>query len=184
MAVLDPRDAEKKQERIRYNIWRTERSMDLLPEILDDHLNTMVVVSLNTGLRRNEIFSLEWTDVEDGWITVRSSNAKSGKARYVPLNKRARQALGDWSDGMERKGLVFPSPKTSGRMDNCNSLWEAVLEKAEIENFRWHDMRHTFVSNLVMAGVDLNTVKELLGHADLKMTLRYAHFATILKVGR
>jgi site-specific recombinase XerD len=90
------------------------------------------------------------------------------------------EALTQWHEQSKKTGarnLVFPSPKSGKKMESCASAWETLLKRADIENFRWHDMRHDFASRLVMRGVDLNTVRELLGHADLKMTLRYAHLA-------
>lgn len=62
-------------------------------------------------------------------------------------------------------------------MTNINKSWEGLMESASLEGFRFHDLRHDFASKLVMAGVDLNTVRELLGHADIAMTLRYSHLA-------
>jgi integrase len=94
------------------------------------------------------------------------------------LNDTAYDVLFNWKEQSLKTGpnaLIFPSPKTGKKIDNCNSAWEALLKRAKIENFRWHDMRHDFASQLVMEGVDLNTVRELMGHADLKMTLRYAY---------
>lgn len=73
--------------------------------------------------------------------------------------------------------LVFPNPQTGTQFDSVKKAWSSILKAADIKDFRWHDMRHHFASKLVMAGVDLNTVRELLGHADIKMTLRYAHLA-------
>jgi site-specific recombinase XerD len=93
------------------------------------------------------------------------------------LNGEALSVLNGWQKQTDGEaGLCFPGKKGKP-MHDVNTAWENLMEAAKIESFRWHDMRHHFASWLVMAGVDLNTVRELLGHADLKMTLRYAHLA-------
>ena len=77
--------------------------------------------------------------------------------------------------------LVFPSPKNGKKLDNCDSSWRKLLKEANIENFRWHDMRHDFASQLAMRGVPLFTIKELMGHKDIKTTLVYADLAANVK---
>ncbi|MBT6893189.1 MAG: tyrosine-type recombinase/integrase [Gammaproteobacteria bacterium] len=73
--------------------------------------------------------------------------------------------------------LVFPSPVTELPLNNIKKSWSTLMKLSGLENFRFHDLRHHFASRLVMAEVDLNTVRELLGHSSLEMTLRYAHLA-------
>jgi integrase len=144
----------------------------------------MVIISLNTGIRRGALFGLLWSDVdmEGRVLTLRGEEGKSGKTNRVPLNDAAFRAFAEWRRQSGDGGLVFPSPRTGGRFDDCKKAWKTLMRKAGIENFRWHDMRHDFASRLVMRGVDLNTVRELMGHADMKMTLRYAHLAPEAKV--
>jgi site-specific recombinase XerD len=101
------------------------------------------------------------------------------------MNKTAFDTLSRWRNQAKRTApgsFVFPSPQTGKKMGDCRTSWENLVKAAQIENFRWHDMRHDFASQLVMKGVDLNTVRELLGHADMKMTLRYAHLAPNIKM--
>lgn len=177
--ALASRDSEIRAARESGNQWRKERGRELMPVIETDHLTPMVILSLNTGMRRGEVFNLHWEDVDLAKcsLTIHGKKAKSGQTRHIPLNAEAMGALKRWqSQGNATAGLVFQG-KEGRPFDNCNKAWKSLLEKAGIENFRWHDMRHHFASRLVMAGVDLNTVRELLGHADLKMTLRYAHLA-------
>jgi integrase len=138
----------------------------------------MVLLTVNTGLRRGEVLQLKWSDVDllQRKVIIRGDNAKSGKTRYVPLNDEAMTTLQRWRPSAEVTGWVFPG-HDGGRMMSIKTSWKGVLISAAITDFRWHDLRHHFASRLVMKGVDLNTVRELLGHADLSMTLRYAHLS-------
>ena len=129
-------------------------------------------------MRRGELFNLKWADVNfvGKIVTVVGATAKSGKTRHLPLNDEALYTLQQWYTQRKKSELVFPS-YDGERMDNISTSWERLIKDAKIEHFRFHDCRHDFASKLVMAGVDLNTVRELLGHSDIKMTLRYAHLA-------
>ncbi|WP_462379558.1 tyrosine-type recombinase/integrase [Pseudomonas sp. Marseille-QA0892] len=182
-AALDDRQEQGRAERESANQWREDRKRELLPDLSKvsyiDHLMPLVLLSLNTGMRRGEVFELTWRDVDlkTKVLTVGGDTAKSGQTRHIPLNREALEVLQCWRDQHTRKvGYVFPG-KNGARLDNVKKSWEELLKRAKVTSFRWHDLRHTFASKLVMAGVPLNTVRDLLGHADLKMTLRYAHLA-------
>ena len=142
------------------------------------HLTTIVILAINTGMRKGEILSLNWNDVnlENKVLTVDFQNAKSGNTRHIPLNTQAFNVLSDWQKLSGNIGYVFKD-NNQQRILDFRYDWAALLEDANITDFRFHDLRHHFASKLVMASVDLNTVRELLGHSDLKMTLRYAHLA-------
>jgi integrase len=172
-AALAKRDDLFRRRRVSANAWRDARGKQTLPELegYADHITPMTLVALNTGCRRGEITQLTWADIDlkRKLLTVRAGYAKSGKARHIPLNSEAVSVLKTWKR-RQPEGRLF-------HLD-CNAkAWGRLMEAAKIEDFRFHDLRHTFASKLVMAGVALNTVRELLGHADIKMTLRYAHLA-------
>lgn len=178
--ALDARERDARQRRQNGNVWLLARHREARRDhgTYCDHLQPMVLLALNTGLRRGELFGLEWRDVDlvHDNLTVRAVNAKSARTRHVPLNAEAHAVLKQWKDQGEGAGLVFPG-RGGARMTNINKAWAALCEAAQLEDFHFHDCRHHFASKLVMAGVDLNTVRELLGHADIAMTLRYAHLA-------
>jgi integrase len=181
--ALDSREERQRSERDSANRWRDERGYVLLPdlrnEVFADHLKPMVLLSINSGMRRGEVFALTWANVnfDQGIITVEAATAKSKKTRYIPLNQEARQVLTDWrAQCVPEAVFVFEYEPGQG-FNRVKTSWLNLLKNAKIEKFRWHDMRHHFASRLAMVGVDLNAIRELLGHSDYAMTLRYAHLA-------
>ena len=181
-ALLE-RDNQLKQERKNGNQWREERGYALFPEFSEeefcDYLMPMVLLSINTGLRQGELFNLNWNmvDLSEGSIILSGDITKNNNSRYIPFNNEAINIMKQlYKKSDLKEGLVFPS-KNNQPYNNVKRSWSSILKKAQITQFRWHDLRHHFASKLVMAGVDLNTVRELLGHSDIKTTLRYAHLA-------
>ena len=181
-AALAKRETERRKARASGVAWREARGHDGAQpwprDAYTDHLMPLVLLAMNTGLRRGELFGIRWSDVnlDEKRLTVPAGIAKSRKGRAIPLNTEARAVLTRWRGGTERGGLVFASP-AGGRMTNINKSWDALVTSAQLENFKFHDLRHHFASRMVQAGVDLYAVKTLLGHSDFSMTQRYAHLA-------
>jgi integrase len=128
---------------------------------------------MNTGLRRGELLAMRWDsiDFKHRILTVEGGTAKSRQTRHVPLNDEAMDVLNRWREHTQGGRRVFEI-KTGFK-----TAWAKLLKRADITKFRWHDLRHHFASRLVQLGVPLNTVRDLLGHSSVAMSLRYAHLA-------
>ncbi|PWY53868.1 recombinase [Legionella qingyii] len=186
-ALLE-RENKLKQDRMNANKWRTVRGYPLYPEFGNgeyfDYLMPMVLISINTGLRRGELFNLTWemVNLTERSILLDGEITKNNSSRFIPLNDEAYRVVKQlYEKSAIKNGLVFLS-KNNQPFNHVKRSWASLLEKAQITRFRWHDLRHHFASRLVMTGVDLNTVRELMGHSDIKMTLRYAHLAPEYKI--
>lgn len=138
-------------------------------------LRPLLLVALHTGMRQGEIFRLRWSDIdfENRLINIHGKT-KSGKNRSIPMDDTLFETLQNMK---KTSALVFPSRSTGHELTSISRIFPRLLKKAKIENFRFHDLRHTFASHLVMNGVDLAVVRDLLGHSTVRMTERYAHLA-------
>lgn len=147
------------------------------------HLADFIRLAVNTGARKNELLKLRWKSVELGAkrITVESDISKNGRRRSIPLNEgglaaiRSRLAFRDCVCPESPWVFCYSDGRRVGRIDK--PFWGA-LKRAGIEDFRIHDLRHTFASWLVTEEISLYHVKALLGHSSITMTERYAHLAT------
>ena len=186
LVALDNRDAKKRQQRASANQWREDRGRRTLPPVgkFADVLTPAVIVSLETGLRRNELFSLEWPSIDlDGkTLRVEGKTAKTFQTRTIPLNQVAVRVLRDWwlQSGQPKIGHVFTingEPVKDLKRSFYGVLNDAGIERVNSRGERlcWHSLRHTFGSSLGAAGVDPVTIQKLMGHANLATSQRYLH---------
>lgn len=169
--------------------WLTREEASRLVECMPETFRPVVVFALSTGLRRSNILYLEWSQVDMqrkvAWINP--ENAKGGKAIGVALNDTACRVLRDQIGKHSRWVFVHTKPgnrpdgtKTEAvrkmRVDD-NRAWAAGLKKAGIEDFRFHDLRHTWASWLIQSGVPLSALQEMGGWECIEMVRRYAHLA-------
>jgi integrase len=135
-------------------------------------LADLVEFSLFTGVRRGEALGLTWDRVDRARGVIRLELTKSGRRREVPLSSNAEAVLARrWMP--EAKGYVFGSRN----WNSFRSAWESALTAADVDDLRFHDLRHTFASWLIQRGRTLREVQEALGHQTITMTMRYSHLA-------
>jgi integrase len=180
---LAARELDRRRRRASGNAHAQARGHEPRPEWAadeyTDHLMPLVLLAMNTGLRRGELLGLSWEaiDRKAKRLKVAAATAKSQRVRYVPLNTEAAEVIECLHKHSPQKvGLVFAGAGGAA-MTHVKRSWEGVVLAANLADFHFHDLRHHFASKLVMAGVDLYAVKELLGHSDFAMTQRYAHLS-------
>lgn len=147
-----------------------------LIQACNKRLRPIVITALSTGMRRGEILSLTWkqVDLEHGFIFL--ERTKSGKRREIPISSVLKETLTVLPRDPEIP-WVFYNLRTKKPLQDVKGSFASALKAAEISDFHFHDLRHTFASHLVMGGTPLATVSQLLGHSDISMTMRYAHLS-------
>jgi integrase len=153
----------------------TDTEVEALLKASSPHLRPIVEVALNTGMRRGELLGLKWEQIRNGFIYL--TETKSGKSRQIPINDRLAEVFKEVRRENQLKSPYVFADSKGRRYYEVKRSFASACRKAGIEGFRFHDLRHTFASHLVMKGVSLKAVQELLGHADLTMTMRYAHLS-------
>lgn len=139
------------------------------------HLKPIAALAVNTGMRKSEILNLKWIDIDFKRNLLYLIETKNGERREIPINETVKETL--------MKVLKHPhSPyvfcsEIGKPYANVRTSFDTALKRAGIKDFRFHDLRHTFASHLVMLGIDLRTVQELMGHKTIEMTLRYSHLS-------
>jgi len=165
--------------RVRYlNIEEKERLLVACKSV-NNHLYLAVVLALSTGARQQEIWDLRWSNVNFETRFITFTETKNDEFRSVPLVELGRELLLDhYRLRREDSDIVFPSKKNPAVSYDFRNPWKKALVIAEVEDFRWHDLRHSCASYLAMNGVQMRTIAEILGHKTLSMVQRYTHLST------
>lgn len=138
-------------------------------------LRMLVLIAVGTGMRSAEIFRLRWSDVmhSEGLLAVRSK-LKKGKMRYVPMPSELAAEIRKYPAVIDEDRVLPPEPGATSGRQRVEGSFEDLLTRAKIQDFRFHDLRHTFASWYMMKGGDLYELAKILGHSNIKMTERYA----------
>lgn len=171
MRILQKKSKLFQEQKIEMRILDKEEINKLLDNSCD-HLRSIIIIALNTGMRRSEIFKLKWKDIDFITNHIFIKETKSAVQRKIPMNSIVSSTL----KNMKRESeFLFYNPKTMDHIKDVKTSFKAACRRSGIRDLRFHDLRHTAATTMVIGGIDLVTVAEILGHSDIKMTMRYAH---------
>ncbi len=155
----------------------------LLKHCVGEHsyMKPIIICALNTGMRKGEILSLKWDCVnfKDGFVTL--LHTKSNKVRKIPISSYLKPIFKDLKKE-KCCDYVFSNPITKNRYSDLKRSFKRLCKNAKITNFRFHDLRHSAGTRMATSGIDLVVVQEILGHADIRTTMRYTHAVTERKL--
>ncbi|OLE50894.1 MAG: hypothetical protein AUG51_25675 [Acidobacteria bacterium 13_1_20CM_3_53_8] len=140
-----------------------------------EHLPALVNLALETGMRLGELLNARWEHVNPMTQTIYIPQTKTDKPRRIPLSAKALAILKSLRQDAPEKELIFDHARTGRKRRQMMVCFESAVKKAEITDFRFHDLRHTFATRLRAAGTHEMDIMTLLGHSTLKMTLGYSH---------
>jgi integrase len=138
------------------------------------HLRPIIIVAIDTGQRRRELLSLEKEQVDFNLDVINVKRTKSGKGRTMPMTPRVRETLKCLCEEGDSK-YVFPNSETGKAITDVKHSFTSAVSDAGIEDFTFHDLRHTFGTRLAASGADVVKIRELMGHASITTTMRYMH---------
>ncbi len=140
-------------------------------------LQEIVIFALNTGMRQDEILSLEWPNADLFRKTVLVVKSKNGEKRTIPMNQKVFELLKAKArtKKADAKNVFASEAGTKILRRNLMRAFYNAMDRAKIEDFKFHDLRHIFATRLAQSGIDLYMISKLLGHKDIKMTQRYSH---------
>lgn len=156
----------------------TEDEYHRLIEVSREPLRTIIIIAVNTGMRRGELLSLKWKDVDVKERLITLWDTKNKEKRYVHMNSVVADIFIKIPLNRESE-YVFAGKEGNSHISESyvSHLFIRTAKKSGLKDFRYHDLRHTFGSWLAMDGISLKTIQDLMGHKSIEMTLRYAHLS-------
>lgn len=192
--ALNEREKQRRGMRERYNKHLVQHGKQPIAghpakgEGYTDYVYPMVLLSLMTGARKGSVRGLKWRDIdfENNEIVFQAESSKTARTTVVPMTERLASIMSIWKEqndigDLQKDGERYVFARRDGHTPldpSSPRCWKKILEAAKIENFRWHDLRHTFATLLVQRGVDIETLKSLMGHTNINTTAIYLHSST------